>query len=53
MKETRLGDFEETLLLLVGILDKEAYAFKIAEEFEAQTETIYLDRCCAFYFKTG
>ena len=38
MKETRLGDFEETLLLLVGILDKEAYAFKIAEEFESQTQ---------------
>ncbi len=37
MKETRLGDFEETLLLLVGILDMEAYAFKIAEEFESQT----------------
>lgn len=38
MKETKLGDFEETILLLVGILDKEAYAFKIAEEFEAQTD---------------
>lgn len=38
MKETRLGDFEEVILLLVGILDKEAYAFKIAEEFESQTE---------------
>ena len=38
MKETRLGDFEETILLLVGILDKEAYAFRIAEEFETQTE---------------
>lgn len=38
MKETKLGDFEEVLLLLVGILDKEAYAFKIAEEFESQTE---------------
>ena len=38
MKETRLGDFEETLLLLVGILDKEAYAFKVAEEFENQTK---------------
>ncbi|KYG73121.1 PadR family transcriptional regulator [Roseivirga echinicomitans] len=37
MKETKIGDFEETLLLLVGILDKEAYAFKIAEEFESQT----------------
>ena len=38
MKETKLGDFEETLLLLVGILDKEAYAFRIAEEFESQTQ---------------
>ena len=38
MKETRLGDFEETILLLVGILNEEAYAFKIAEEFEAQTK---------------
>lgn len=38
MKETRLGDFEETILLLVGILGEEAYAFKIAEEFESQTE---------------
>ncbi len=38
MKETRLGDFEETILLFVGILDKDAYAFKIAEEFKTQTE---------------
>lgn len=38
MKETRLGDFEETILLLVGILGEQAYAFKIAEEFEAQTQ---------------
>lgn len=37
MKETRLGEFEEVLLLLVGILNNEAYAFKIAEEFEAQS----------------
>ena len=37
MKETQLGNFEETLLLLVGILDQEAYALKIAEEFETQT----------------
>ena len=38
MIETRLGDFEEVLLLLVGILgDQDAYPFKIAEEFEAQT----------------
>ena len=38
MKETRLGDFEETVLLLVGILGEDAYAFKLAEEFESQTE---------------
>jgi len=37
MKETRLGEFEEVILLLVGILDQDAYAFKIAEEFESQT----------------
>jgi len=37
MKETRLGEFEEVILLLVGILGKEAYALNIAEEFESQT----------------
>lgn len=37
MKETRLGEFEEVLLLLVGILGDDAYAFRIAEEFESQT----------------
>lgn len=37
MKESKLGDFEETILLLVGILGEEAYAFKLAEEFESQT----------------
>jgi len=37
MKETRLGEFEEVILLLVGILGEEAYAFKIAEEFGSQT----------------
>lgn len=37
MKDKKLGSFEETLLLLVGILDKEAYAFKIGEEYESQT----------------
>jgi PadR family transcriptional regulator, regulatory protein PadR len=38
MKETRLGEFEEVLLLLVGILgEDDAYAFRIADEFEAQT----------------
>ncbi|HAA12506.1 MAG TPA: PadR family transcriptional regulator, partial [Cytophagales bacterium] len=38
MKESKLGDFEETLLLIVGILKEEAYAFRISEEFENQTE---------------
>lgn len=38
MKESKLGDFEETILLIVGILNTEAYAFKIAEEFEDQTK---------------
>lgn len=37
MKETGLGEFEEVILLLVGILEEEAYAFRISEEFEAQT----------------
>ena len=37
MKETRLGDFEEVILLLAGILEEDAYAFKIAEEFKLET----------------
>jgi PadR family transcriptional regulator, regulatory protein PadR len=37
MKETRLGEFEEVILLLAGILGEEAYAFKLADEFESQT----------------
>jgi len=37
MIETKLGEFEEVLLLLVGILGEDAYAFRIAEEFEKQT----------------
>lgn len=37
MLKTRLGEFEQVLLLMVGILGKEAYAFKIADEFESQT----------------
>ena len=38
MKETRLGEFEEVILLLVGILKEDAYAMNIAEEFEGQTK---------------
>lgn len=38
MIETRLGEFEEVILLLAGILGEErAYAFSIAEEFKSQT----------------
>lgn len=37
MKETGLGEFEEVILLLVGILGEQAYAFRISEEFESQT----------------
>jgi PadR family transcriptional regulator PadR len=38
MIETRLGDFEEVMMLIVGILgDQGAFAFRIASEFKAQT----------------
>ena len=37
MKETKLGEFEEVILLLVGILKDKAYAFRITEEFKSQT----------------
>lgn len=37
MKETKLGEFEEVILLLVGILKEEAYAFKIADAFKEET----------------
>ena len=37
MKETRLGEFEEVLLLLVGILAEEAYALNVSMKFEIQT----------------
>jgi DNA-binding PadR family transcriptional regulator len=36
--EKRLGDFEEVLLLLVGIINEDdAYAYRISVEFKAQT----------------
>jgi DNA-binding PadR family transcriptional regulator len=38
MVETRLGDFEETVMLIVGILEEEeAYAFRISRAFEQRT----------------
>lgn len=38
MKDIKLGDLEETLLLLVGILGQDAYALRISEEYEVQTK---------------
>jgi PadR family transcriptional regulator PadR len=36
--EKRLGDFEEVLLLIVGIVNEEdAYAYRITLEFKSQT----------------
>ena len=40
MKRAGLGDFEETLLLIVGILGYEAYALNVADEFEEQTKRV-------------
>lgn len=38
MIETRLGDFEENVMLIVGILgEEEAYAFRISKAFEKRT----------------
>ena len=37
MKGTHLGEFEELVLLVVGILAGEAYGVSIAEEVEKQT----------------
>ncbi len=34
----RLGEFEEVILLMVGILGEKAYAYKIAEEFKSQNK---------------
>ncbi|MEL6562501.1 MAG: PadR family transcriptional regulator [Bacteroidota bacterium] len=33
----RIGEYEEIILLLVGILGENAYAFKLAEEYKDQT----------------
>lgn len=37
MKGTYLGEFEEIILLAVGILHPEAYGYAIAQEIETQT----------------
>lgn len=38
MNESRLGEFEEIILLLVGILGEDAYAYRIEEEYSLQTQ---------------
>jgi len=61
VKETRLGEFEEIILLLVGILENEAYTLKIAEKFESETGKSVsigathstLDRLCKKGFLTS
>ena len=37
MIETKLGDFEETMLLMTTILGENAYSLRLSREFEAQT----------------
>ena len=37
MIETHLGNFEEVILLVTGILGEDAYAFRIVAEVEIQT----------------
>ncbi|MDN3203338.1 PadR family transcriptional regulator [Algoriphagus sediminis] len=37
MKRYHLGEFEELVLLTVGILDQEAYGVSVLEEIKAQT----------------
>ena len=61
MKDARLGEFEEIILLLAGILEDQAYTLKIAEEFETQTGKAVsigathstLDRLCKKGFLTS
>ncbi|MCR9248831.1 MAG: PadR family transcriptional regulator [bacterium] len=38
MSENRLGELEEVLMLIVGILEEKAYALNITEEYEAQAD---------------
>ena len=37
MKDIKLGNFEELVLLLVGVLYDQAYSVKIVQEYENQT----------------
>ncbi len=37
MKDHKLGEFEEIILIVVGILDDSAYAYRITEEYKSQS----------------
>ncbi|MEM9326955.1 MAG: helix-turn-helix transcriptional regulator [Bacteroidota bacterium] len=37
MKDYKLGEFEEVILLLVGILGDDAYAYRITDEYKSQS----------------
>lgn len=37
MKAARIGEFEEVILLIVGILGEEAYTYRITMEYKTQT----------------
>lgn len=37
MRDIKLGNFEELVLLLVGVLYNQAYSVKIVEEYQKQT----------------
>ena len=38
MQRTNLGEFEELVLLIVAVLDTQAYGVAVMEEIEAQTQ---------------
>lgn len=38
MKEGKLGEFEEVVIIIVAILADNAYAFKITEEYKTQSQ---------------
>ncbi len=38
MKNIKIGNFEELILMLIGVLGEEAYSVKIVEEYENRTK---------------
>ena len=41
MKDIKLGNFEELVLLLVGVLYDQAYSVNIVQEYEKQTAVTF------------